>query len=49
MAEPLLFCHPDRDPLALKVLVTLEVKEFLRNDKIKGKGIKLGGKLFRDK
>ena len=43
MAEPLLFCHPVRDHLTLKVLVNLEVKGFLRNDKIKGKGIKLGG------
>ncbi len=46
MAEPLLFCHPVRDHLTLKVLVNLEVKGFLRNDKIKGKGIKLGGWFF---
>ena len=35
MAEPLLFCHPVRDHLTLKVLVNLEVKGFLRDDKIK--------------
>ncbi len=34
MAEPVLFCHPDRDHLTLNVLVNLEVKRFLRNDKM---------------
>jgi hypothetical protein len=29
IAEPLLFCHPDRDHLTLNVLVNLEVKGFL--------------------
>jgi hypothetical protein len=36
IAESLLFCHPVRDRLTLKVLNNLEAKGFLRNDKIKG-------------
>ena len=46
MADLLLFCHPVRDRLTLNRLDNLEAKGFLRNDKIKGKGIKLGAVVF---
>ena len=46
MADLLLFCHPVRDRLTLNRLDNFEAKGFLRNDKIKGKGIKLGAVFF---
>ena len=46
MADLLLFCHPVRDRLTLNRLDNFEAKGFLRNDKIKGKGIKLGAVVF---
>ena len=46
MADLLLFCHPVRDRLTLNKLDNFEAKGFLRNDKIKGKGIKLGAVFF---
>ena len=46
MADLLLFCHPVRDRLSLNKLDNFEAKGFLRNDKIKGKGIKLGAVVF---
>ena len=42
MADLLLFCHPVRDRLTLNRLDNSAAKGFLRNDKIKDKGIKLG-------
>jgi hypothetical protein len=46
MADLLFFCHPVRDRLTLNRLDNFEAKGFLRNDKIKGKGIKLGAVFF---
>ena len=46
MANLLLFCHPVRDRLTLNRLDNFAAKGFLRNDKIKGKGIKLGAVVF---
>jgi hypothetical protein len=46
MANLLLFCHPVRDRLTLNRWDNFEAKGFLRNDKIKGKGIKLGVVVF---
>ena len=46
MADLLLFCHPVRDRLTLNRWDNFEAKGFLRNDKIKGKGIKLGAVVF---
>ena len=46
MADLLLFCHPVRDRLTLNRLDNFEAKGFLRNDKIKSKGIKLGAVVF---
>ena len=46
MADLLLFCHPVRDRLTLNRLDNFAAKGFLRNDKIKGKGIKLGVVVF---
>ena len=46
IAEPPLFCHPVRDRLTLNKLDNFEAKGFLQNDKIQGKGIKLGDWFF---
>ena len=46
MADLLLFCHPVRDRLTLNRSDNFAAKGFLRNDKIKGKGIKLGAVVF---
>ena len=46
MADLLLFCHPVRDRLTLNRSDNFAAKGFLRNDKIKGKGIKLKPVVF---
>ena len=46
MDDLLLFCHPVRDRLTLNRSDNFAAKGFLRNDKIKGKGIKLGAVVF---
>jgi hypothetical protein len=46
IADPFLFCHPVRDRLASNRVDNFEAKGFLRNDKIKGKVIKLGVVVF---
>jgi hypothetical protein len=46
MTALLLFCHPVRDRLTLNRFDNFEAKGFLRNDKIKGKGIKLRPVVF---
>jgi hypothetical protein len=46
MTALLLFCHPVRDRLTLNRSDNFAAKGFLRNDKIKGKGIKLGAVVF---
>jgi hypothetical protein len=46
IADPLLFCHHVKDHLTLNRWDNFAAKGFLRNDKIKGKGIKLGAMVF---